>query len=115
VANPVVSHRVSFRLPSYPRSCKPPYDLGRRDFPVPVLQPLQLALLEAIGRDVPHPNAVRFALERAREQSGRPPALALALPEHVARRDPPMRTQSLASYDRRYAPPEDPPEQADHD
>jgi transposase len=68
---------------------------------------LQVAILEAIGRDVPHPNAVRLALERARERSGRPPALALALPEHVAQRDAPMRTHSLASYDRRYDPPKD--------
>jgi transposase len=74
-------------------------------------QPLQLAVLDAIARDVPHPNAVRFALERSREHSGRPPPLALALPEHVARRDAPMRTHSLASYDRRYDPPsEDAPD-----
>ena len=70
---------------------------------------LQAAILDAIARDVPHPNAVRFALERARERSGRPPPLALALPEHVARRDAPMRTHPLASYDRRYDPPKDPP------
>ena len=63
---------------------------------------LQAALLEAVRRDVPHPNAVRLALERERERAGRPPTLALALPEHVVRRDAPMRTQSLASYDRRY-------------
>jgi transposase len=68
---------------------------------------LQAALLEAIERDVPHPNAVRLALERARERTGRPPALALALPEHVAQRDAPMRPHSLASYDRRYDPPKD--------
>jgi transposase len=68
---------------------------------------LQAALLEAIGRDVPHPNAVRLALERARERTGRPPPLALALPEHVARRDAPMRPPSLASYDRHYDPPKD--------
>jgi transposase len=70
---------------------------------------LQAAILDAISRDVPHPNAVRFALERSRERSGRPPPLALALPEHVARRDAPMRTHSLDSYDRRYDPPTDPP------
>ena len=72
---------------------------------------LQAAILEAIGRDVPHPNAVRLALERARERTGRPPPLALVLPEHVARRQGPrrgpygpwpMRTHSLASYDRQY-------------
>jgi transposase len=68
---------------------------------------LQPAILEALGRGVPHPNAVRLALERARERTGRPPALALALPEHVARRDAPMRTPSLAGYDRRYDLPKD--------
>jgi transposase len=68
---------------------------------------LQAAILEAIERKVPHPNAVRLALERARERTGRPPTLALALPEHVARRDAPMATRSLASYDRRYDQPKD--------
>lgn len=72
---------------------------------------LQAALLEAIARDVPHPNAVRLALEHARERTGRPPPLALALPEHVARRDAPMRMPSLASYDRHY----DKPKDTDHD
>ncbi len=80
---------------------------------------LQTAMLEAIQRDVPHPNAVRLALERAREQAARPPALALALPEHVARRDAPMPVQSLATYDRRYDrvgdPPVNPPESSDDD
>ena len=71
---------------------------------------LQLAMLEAITRDVPHPNAVRLALERAREHAGRPPVLALTLPEHVARRDAPMRMQSLASYDRHYDQVKDQPE-----
>ena len=68
---------------------------------------LQAAVLEAIARDVPHPNAVRLSIERARERTGLPPPLALALPEHVRRRDAPMRTHSLASYDRRYDQPKD--------
>ena len=68
---------------------------------------LQAALLVAIAADVPHPNTVRLALEHARERTGRPPSLALALPEHVARRDAPMRTPSLASYDRCYDQPKD--------
>ena len=61
---------------------------------------LQAAIAEALAGDVPHPNAVRLALERAREQSGRPPPVALVLPEHVARRDAPVRAHDLASYDR---------------
>ena len=61
---------------------------------------LQAAIVEALARDVPHPNAVRLALERAREAAGRPPPVALVLPEHVARRDAPVRPHALGSYDR---------------
>jgi hypothetical protein len=46
---------------------------------------LQAAITEALARDVPHPNAVRLALERQREASGQPPPVALVLPEHVAK------------------------------
>ena len=34
---------------------------------------LQAAIREALDRDVPHPNAVRLALERRREARGEPP------------------------------------------
>jgi len=61
---------------------------------------LQAALGEALARGVPHPNAVRLALERAREAQGRPPPVVLVLSEHVARRDAPVRPHPLASYDR---------------
>jgi transposase len=61
---------------------------------------LQAAIVEALQRDVPHPNAVRLALERARKDSGQPPPVALVLPEHVARRDAPVRPHALGSYDR---------------
>jgi transposase len=61
---------------------------------------LQAAIGEALRRDVPHPNAVRLALERAREEQGLPPPTALCLSEEVARRDAPVRSHELASYDR---------------
>jgi len=61
---------------------------------------LEAAITEALQRGVPHPNAVRLALERAREAVGTPPPVALVLPEHVARRDAPVRAHDLASYDR---------------
>ncbi len=61
---------------------------------------LEAAIAEALQRGVPHPNAVRLALERAREAAGTPPPVVLVLPEHVARRDAPVRTHELASYDR---------------
>ena len=62
---------------------------------------LQAAITEALERGVPHPNAVRLALERSREASGAPPPIALVLPEHVARRDAPVRSHDLGSYDRK--------------
>ena len=67
---------------------------------------LQAAITVALARDVPHPNAVRLALERAREDSGQPPPVALLLPEHVARRDAPVRAHKLSSYDRKPQPKE---------
>ena len=69
---------------------------------------LQLAVLDALARNVPHPNAVRLALERAREAQGAPPPLPLHLSVEVARRDSPVPVHALASYDR-------PKESPDHD
>lgn len=66
---------------------------------------LQAAIAEALQRDVPHPNAVRLALERAREDRGQPPPVALRLPEHVARRDAAVRPHALGSYDRSHGAP----------
>ncbi|WP_157271511.1 IS21 family transposase [Azohydromonas aeria] len=71
-------------------------------------QPLQDAILDAIGRGVPHHNAVSLALERAREAAGLPPPIPLILPEHVARRDAPVRPHSLEIYDRHGCRPEHP-------
>ena len=62
-------------------------------------------------------ECIRLALERAREAAGDPPPIALVLPEHVARRDAPVRSHDLGSYDRKPEPdpqPEgDPPETGD--
>ena len=82
---------------------------------------LQAAITEALARDAAHPNAVRSELERARAASGEPPPVALVLPEHVAKRDAPVRTHDLRSYDRQpdrqheQQPdhPKDPPESPD--
>lgn len=60
---------------------------------------LQAAILEALERGVPHPNAVRLALEQRREQRQEAPPIAMLLPEHVIARDAPVRTHSLDSYD----------------
>jgi len=60
---------------------------------------VQAAILEALDRDVPHPNAVRFALERQRQQDGADPPVALVLPAHVRDRDAPVRPHALETYD----------------
>jgi hypothetical protein len=60
---------------------------------------LQDAILEALLRDVPHPNAVRLALERQREQQGGEPPVAIVMPAHVRDRDAPVRPHALETYD----------------
>jgi hypothetical protein len=60
---------------------------------------LQDAILEALVRDVPHPNAVRLALERQRQQRGAAPPVALVLPPHVQDRDAPVQPHALETYD----------------
>jgi hypothetical protein len=60
---------------------------------------LQDAILEALVRDVPHPNAVRLALERQREQLGGEPPVAIVMPAHVRDRDAPVRPHALETYD----------------
>lgn len=60
---------------------------------------LQAAVLEALARNVPHPNAVRLALERCRRQHGDAPPVALALPAHVQARDAPAQPHALEPCD----------------
>ncbi len=60
---------------------------------------VQAAVLEALERDVPHPNAARFALERRRERQGGDPPVAIVPPAHVRDRDAPVRPHALETYD----------------
>jgi transposase len=60
---------------------------------------LEAAILDALERGVPHPNAVRLALERRREQLGDAPPVAVVLPAHVRHRDAPVRPHPLETYD----------------
>ncbi len=60
---------------------------------------LEAAIADAIARGVPHPNAVRLALEHRRQAKAEPPPLAVNLPEHVKRRDVPVRPHRLDDYD----------------
>lgn len=61
---------------------------------------LTVAIADALARGVPHPNAVRLALERRRQAKAEPPPLAVSLPDHVKRRDAPVRPHRLDDYDR---------------
>ncbi|MCG5526527.1 IS21 family transposase [Ectothiorhodospira haloalkaliphila] len=60
---------------------------------------LEQAITEALAHDVPHPNAVRQALERRREQRDQPPPLTVTLPDNDKARGIVVRPADLASYD----------------
>ncbi len=60
---------------------------------------LQASICEALTRNVPHPNAVRLALDRRREERGAAPPVAAGLPAHVQARDRPVKPHALETYD----------------
>ena len=60
---------------------------------------VQTAVLTALARGVPHPNAVRLALETQREARDQPPPVAVPLSEHAASRDTVVKPHRLDSYD----------------
>ncbi|HVK54881.1 MAG TPA: IS21 family transposase [Burkholderiales bacterium] len=60
---------------------------------------LSQAIVEALGRSVAHPNAVRLALTRQREAQGQLPPVAIALPDHIQARDVVVRAPRLDAYD----------------
>ena len=60
---------------------------------------LEAAIGDALARGVAHPNAVRLALERQRQQQDYPPPIGVTLPDHLKRRDVTVRPHPLAGYD----------------
>lgn len=60
---------------------------------------VQAAVVTALARGVPHPHAVRLALEIQREARNQPPPVAVPMPEHVAKRDTVVKPHKLDSYD----------------
>lgn len=60
---------------------------------------LEAAIRDALAREVPHPNAVRLALERRRQEQDSPPPVGVTLPDHLKRRDVTVRPHPLAGYD----------------
>jgi len=60
---------------------------------------MELAINEALSRDVPHPNAVLLSLEKRREASSQPPPVSVALPNDKRVRDLVVRPHNLNDYD----------------
>jgi hypothetical protein len=60
---------------------------------------LDAAIVEALERNLPHPNAVRLALERRRDDRQQAPPVAIILPPHVRARDKAVQPHSLDIYD----------------
>ncbi|MDP2829341.1 MAG: IS21 family transposase [Sulfuricellaceae bacterium] len=60
---------------------------------------VQAAVLTALARGVPHPNAVRFALETQRTNRHQPPPVAVCLSELAASRDTVVKPHRLDTYD----------------
>jgi transposase len=68
---------------------------------------LHAAVMDALERDVPHPNAVRWALEYARQQRGQALATVVTLPDHLQKRDVIVTPHALDSYDQLMETPHD--------
>ncbi|MBK6294081.1 MAG: hypothetical protein IPF55_06930 [Rhodoferax sp.] len=64
-----------------------------------VARAMQEAVLEALRRDVPHPNAVRHALEHARELRQATPLVVPQLSERAQLLDVHVPTRGLGAYD----------------
>jgi hypothetical protein len=60
---------------------------------------LEVAIGEALGRDVPHPHAVRQCLERRRQERDLPPPVQLSFPDDPRITEPVVRPHELKSYD----------------
>jgi transposase len=65
---------------------------------------MQEAVLEALRRDVPHYNAVRHALERARQERQDTPLIVPQLSERAQRMDVTVQPHRLDAYDDLQAP-----------
>ena len=62
-------------------------------------QAMQDAVIEALARDVPHPNAVRLALEHARESLRQSPPVDSSLSARARALDVSVQPHKLVSYD----------------
>lgn len=67
---------------------------------------LDIAVIEAVNKQVPHPNAVRQTLQKRREARLEPPPLAVSLPEDTRVRNLNVKPHPLRDYDQLKTHPE---------
>ncbi|MCH8049711.1 IS21 family transposase [Patescibacteria group bacterium] len=65
---------------------------------------LEAAMAEALSRDVPHPNAVRLALQKRLDEKDNPPPLRLTLSKDKRVQELNVKTHKLSSYDQLQQP-----------
>jgi len=68
---------------------------------------LEAAIIEALSRKVPHPNAVRISLERRREEREQLPLVYLELPQDERVRELHVKPHDLSDYDKLKLPSEE--------
>ena len=60
---------------------------------------MEAAIVEALSKNTPHPNAVRLSLERRREERNQLPPIQIDLPDDARVRDLVVRPHDLTHYD----------------
>jgi transposase len=66
-------------------------------------QALEIAIAESLERGVPHPNGVRLALERHREEADKPPPISVRIDDERAK-NLTVRNHDLNGYDQLQSP-----------
>ena len=60
---------------------------------------LEVAMKEALSKNVPHPNSVRISLQKNREEAGKLPPIKLDLPDDKRIREQVIHPHDLNEYD----------------
>lgn len=60
---------------------------------------MEAAIVEALSKNMPHPNAVRLGLEKRREERNQLPPIQIDLPDDARVRDLVVRPHDLTHYD----------------
>jgi transposase len=63
---------------------------------------LEIAIIEALSKNIPHPNAVQITLEKRREEREQPPPVSLSLHNDKRIRELVIRPHDIKNYDQLY-------------